>query len=83
MKAESMVRGQYSEIKSDVNNAWGELRNAAIRSLSQTREKIMSDARNAADVVDESAHKNPWAFMAAAGAVSILTGYMLGRKTRH
>lgn len=76
------VRGQYNDIKSDVNSAWGELRSAAVRSLSQTREKILSEAKDAAERVDDSAHKNPWQFMAAAGAASVLTGYMLGRNSR-
>lgn len=82
MKAENLRSG-YDDVKKEVNNAWGELRTAAIRSLNQTRDKIIADARDAADAVDQRAHSQPWQFMAATGALAALTGFMVGRKSKH
>ena len=82
MKAENL-RSSYDEVKADVNTAWGELRTAAIRSHNQPRERILTEAKNAADVVDTKAHTSPWQFMAATGAVAALSGFMLGRKSKH
>ena len=64
-----------------------EMREAALRSLRQTREAIydtqeelMEKGRQAVKVTDHYVHDKPWQAIGLAGVVGLLFGMLVGRK---
>lgn len=65
----------------------GEMREAAMRSLRQTRETlqdtqdaIVEGGRQAAKATDNYVHDNPWQAIGVAGLVGLLVGMLVCRK---
>lgn len=73
------LKSVLADVKPEVRNAFQEMRSATTDSISKAREKVVATSRDTAHQVDESAHRNPWAFVGGAAAVSILVGFLFGR----
>lgn len=65
----------------------GEMREAAMRSLRQTRETlqdtqdaILESGRQAVKATDHYVHDNPWQAIGVAGIVGLLVGLLVSRK---
>ena len=60
-----------SEVKPELKSAALEMRDTAVQSTKQSIKKV-----------DDTAHESPWRFIGGAAIVSIVIGYLLGRKSK-
>jgi len=50
--------------------------------LAEAKEKVADVTASQAARVDQEVRKNPWAFIGAATIVSLLIGFLLGRRSK-
>ncbi len=51
-------------------------------SLNVLKDRLTDVSHDAARVVDDEAHKSPWRFVGIAAIVSLILGFVLGRKSK-
>ena len=75
---QSVFPKEQTKVKENFSN----IKESAVSSLAQAKERAVIMSKNAAENVDEAAHKNPWVFIGGTAAVSAILGFLLGRKFR-
>ena len=59
-----------------------QLEETSEESLNILKERLAEASQDAARVVDDEAHQNPWKFVGIAALISLLIGFFLGRKSK-
>lgn len=72
----------FSPRQHEAGAALQSLREATAESFADMRGRASRATRRAVQRVDESAHQNPWTFIASAAAASALLGFLAGRRAR-
>ena len=67
----------------NLSHALNEVKDAASDSILKARDRVYSTSKDAAQKIDQSAHRNPWAYVGGAALVSALAGFFLGRRTKY
>lgn len=69
-------------VRPEIKHAITEIREAASEAVDRAKEKVVVVTKDMAQVVDKSAHENPWVFIGATAVSSALIGFLLARKTQ-
>lgn len=77
------IKAAFEDLKPEVKGAIRELRDASATTIDQAKEKVLESAQAAARKVDTSAHENPWRYVGGTALLAALTGFILGRKSKH
>lgn len=75
---EAAVRDKYADFKSLVSALGAEAKSRAVDKVEAGKQKAVDVAKD----VDESVHRNPWAFIGGAALTGLLLGLLLGRSRR-
>jgi ElaB/YqjD/DUF883 family membrane-anchored ribosome-binding protein len=69
------------EVLSDTADNVAEMKKKAIEAAKRAGEVTWEKSKEAAAVVDDNVHKNPWYYIGGVAVSALLLGYILGRKT--
>lgn len=83
----SMITDKYEHLKNAVIGAEHSVADTlsaaqkrVVEAMVQAKDVSTKKVKEVANTVDESVHEKPWHYIAGAGAVFFLLGYILGRK---
>ena len=65
---------------SDLKQSFGSARKSAVEAASRAKDVGEEKVKVLATQVDQDVHANPWQYIGGAALVSLLLGYILGRK---
>lgn len=74
------LKNILSETSPEVKSALREIVTASQESVTRAKDKVIETTKAAAEKVDETAHKNPWYFIAGSAVVGGILGFFLGRR---
>ncbi len=80
----NLVNEKYQGLKdvlSGTADNMAEIKKKAIEAARKAGEATWEKSKDAAAVVDDHAHKNPWYYVGGAAVSALLLGYILGRKS--
>jgi ElaB/YqjD/DUF883 family membrane-anchored ribosome-binding protein len=82
-----MISDKYEHLKSAVIGAEHSVADSlsaaqkrAVEAIVHAKDASTKKVKEVAGAVDENVHENPWPYIAGAGVVALLLGYILGRK---
>ena len=75
---EAAVKGKYTDFTSLVGALSNEAKSRATEKYEAGKQKVVDVAND----VDQSVHRNPWAFIGGAALTGLLLGLLLGRSRR-
>ncbi|OGV74330.1 MAG: hypothetical protein A3K19_02730 [Lentisphaerae bacterium RIFOXYB12_FULL_65_16] len=76
------LRDAIVETEGNLATSLGDARKRAVAAAVHAKDVSVEKAREVAANVDKSVHENPWPYIAGAGAVGVLVGFILGRNRR-
>ena len=76
------LRSLIMENESSLMESLTTAKDHAIEAAADAKEAGVEKAREIARDVDEGVHQNPWHYIAGSAAVSVLLGYILGRRRK-
>jgi len=74
------LKETLAETESTLEQSVAAAKKRAVEAAQRARDLGVQKAREIASDVDESVHRNPWPYIGGVAAVSLLIGYILGRK---
>ncbi|MBA4386446.1 MAG: hypothetical protein C0404_00605 [Verrucomicrobia bacterium] len=82
-----LIADKYEHLKSalvgaehSVADSLSAAQKRAVEAIVQAKDASTKKVKEVAGVVDEKVHENPWPYIAGAGVVAFLFGYILGKK---
>jgi len=85
----SVMTNKYTHLKNVIVETEGNLaktlsnaKKQAVEAAAHAKDVSIEKAREIALDVDESAHRNPWPYIAGTAVVGLLLGYILGRNSK-
>jgi ElaB/YqjD/DUF883 family membrane-anchored ribosome-binding protein len=79
------AKEKKDELKSLMSNRYTHIREAMSSQVEHAQEVIAQGKEKAKEIagdVDKRVHKDPWAYIAGATAISLLLGYLMGSKRK-
>lgn len=70
------INEALAEIKPEIQEAFGDLKNMTFEAASKATAKVQATAKG----VDKSVHANAWTYIGGAVAASAIVGFLAGRK---
>jgi len=74
------LREALTETESTLGQSVAGARKCAVEAAQRAKDIGVQKAKEIASDVDESVHRNPWPYIGGVAAVSLLVGYILGRR---
>jgi len=75
---EAAMHDKYNDLKSLVGTLGGQVRTRAAERFEVGKQKVVDVASD----IDESVHRNPWAYIGGAVIAGLLLGLLIGRSRR-
>ncbi|MEK7775004.1 MAG: hypothetical protein AAB305_03860 [Candidatus Zixiibacteriota bacterium] len=75
---QAAMETKYTDLSSVVSAFTDQVKNRTTEKFEAGKQKVVDVATD----INESAHKNPWAFVGGAAAAALVFGYLLGRSRR-
>ncbi len=75
---EEAMHNKYSDLKSLVGELGGQVKSRAAERFEAGKQKVVDVAGD----IDESVHRNPWAYIGGAVVAGLLLGLLVGRSRR-
>ncbi|HUS57836.1 MAG TPA: hypothetical protein VM141_04215 [Planctomycetota bacterium] len=74
------LKEALAQTESTLEQSVAAAKKRAVEAAQRAKDLGVAKAKEIASDVDESVHRNPWPYIGGAAAVSLLAGYILGRK---
>ncbi len=75
---QAAMENKYADLSSVVSAFTSRVKNQAVEKYEAGKQKVVDVATD----IDESVHKNPWAYIGGVAVAGLLFGFLLGRSRR-
>ncbi len=75
---QAVMENKYTDLSSVVSAFTDQMKSRATEKFESGKQKVADVATD----IDNSAHKNPWAYVGGAAAAGLVFGYLLGRSRK-